>query len=48
MSRIFFKNKFYLEKEGIMACITKRRNRWIKDFYDNQGKRRWKTFLQLV
>jgi len=31
-----------------MACITKRRNRWIIDFYDHKGKRRWKTFLQLV
>ena len=26
-----------------MACIAKRRNRWVIDFYDNQGKRRWKT-----
>jgi len=26
-----------------MACIAKRRNRWVLDFYDNQGKRRWKT-----
>jgi integrase len=26
-----------------MACISKRRNRWVIDFYDNQGKRRWKT-----
>ena len=26
-----------------MACITKRRNRWILDFYDQHGKRRWKT-----
>ena len=26
-----------------MACIAKRRNRWIIDFYDNKGKRRWKT-----
>jgi integrase len=26
-----------------MACIAKRRNRYIIDFYDNQGKRRWKT-----
>ena len=26
-----------------MACITKRRNRWVIDFYDQQGKRRWKT-----
>ena len=26
-----------------MACIKKRRNRWVIDFYDLQGKRRWKT-----
>jgi len=26
-----------------MACITKRRNRWVIDFYDNRGKRRWIT-----
>jgi len=26
-----------------MACIAKRRNRWVIDFYDNQGKRRWQT-----
>jgi len=26
-----------------MACISKRRDRWIIDFYDNQGKRRWET-----
>lgn len=26
-----------------MACIVKRRNRWVIDFYDHQGKRRWKT-----
>jgi integrase len=26
-----------------MACITKRRNRWVIDFYDQYGKRRWKT-----
>ena len=26
-----------------MACITKRRNRWIIDFYDQHGKRRWIT-----
>jgi integrase len=26
-----------------MACIAKRRNRWVIDFYDNQGKRRRKT-----
>ena len=26
-----------------MACIAKRCNRWVIDFYDNQGKRRWKT-----
>jgi hypothetical protein len=27
-----------------MACIAKRRGRYVIDFYDNQGKRRWKTF----
>jgi integrase len=26
-----------------MACITKRRGRWVIDFYDQHGKRRWKT-----
>lgn len=26
-----------------MACIVKRRGRWVIDFYDNQGRRRWKT-----
>ena len=26
-----------------MACIAKRRNRYVIDFYDNKGKRRWKT-----
>ncbi|MFC1819430.1 tyrosine-type recombinase/integrase, partial [Thermodesulfobacteriota bacterium] len=26
-----------------MACIRKRRGRYVIDFYDNQGKRRWKT-----
>jgi hypothetical protein len=26
-----------------MACITKRRDRWIIDFYDQHGKRRWIT-----
>lgn len=26
-----------------MACIKKRRNRWVIDFYDQFGKRRWKT-----
>jgi integrase len=28
---------------GLMACIAKRRDRYVIDFYDNQGKRRWKT-----
>jgi integrase len=26
-----------------MACIRKRRGRWVIDFYDQSGKRRWKT-----
>lgn len=26
-----------------MACISKRRDRWIVDFYDQHGIRRWKT-----
>ncbi len=26
-----------------MACIKKRRGRWVIDFYDQYGKRRWKT-----
>jgi integrase len=28
---------------GFMACISKRRNRWVIDFYDSTGKRRWIT-----
>jgi hypothetical protein len=26
-----------------MACISKRRNRWVIDFYDTNGRRRWIT-----
>lgn len=26
-----------------MACISKRRGRWVVDFYDTHGKRRWIT-----
>ena len=26
-----------------MACIRKRRGRWVIDFYDQQGERRWRT-----
>jgi integrase len=26
-----------------MACIRKRRDRWVIDFYDQHGKRRWET-----
>lgn len=26
-----------------MACIAKRRDRWVIDFYDQYGKQRWKT-----
>jgi len=26
-----------------MACISKRRGRWVIDFYDQQGVRRWRT-----
>jgi len=29
-----------------MACVTKRRDRWVIDFYDQYGKRRWKTLKQ--
>jgi integrase len=29
-----------------MACIRKRRGRWVIDFYDQHGKRRWKTLKQ--
>ena len=29
-----------------MACITKRRDRWVIDFYDQHGKRRWKTLRE--
>ncbi len=26
-----------------MACISERRSRWVIDFYDTRGKRRWIT-----
>ncbi len=26
-----------------MACIRRRRNRWVVDYYDQSGKRRWLT-----
>ena len=29
-----------------MACITKRRGRYVLDFYDQTGKRRWKTLKE--
>jgi integrase len=29
-----------------MACIAKRRGRWVIDFYDQQGKRRWETLKE--
>ncbi len=29
-----------------MACIAKRRERYIIDFYDTYGKRRWKTLAK--
>ena len=29
-----------------MACIRKRRGRWVIDFYDQHGKRRWKTLKE--
>ena len=29
-----------------MACMTKRRGRWVIDFYDQYGKRRWKTLRE--
>ena len=29
-----------------MACITKRRGRWVIDFYDQHGKIRWKTLKE--
>jgi len=32
------------EREGFMACVTKRRGRYVIDFYDNEGKRQRKTF----
>ena len=35
--------KRFIIKEVNMACIAKRRNRYVIDFYDNHGKRRWKT-----
>src|SRR6476646_2355540 len=27
-----------------MACIRKRRGKWVVDFYDGGGFRRWRTF----
>jgi len=27
-----------------MACVRKRRGRWVADFRDNQGKRHWSTY----
>lgn len=29
-----------------MACIKKRRGRWVIDFYDQHGKRRWRTLKE--
>ena len=29
-----------------MACLRKRRDRWVIDFYDQHGKRRWKTLRE--
>lgn len=29
-----------------MACVTKRRGRYVIDYYDNQGKRRWTTLKE--
>jgi len=29
-----------------MACVAKRRDRYVIDFYDNRGKRRWRTLPQ--
>jgi integrase len=29
-----------------MACLRKRRGRWVIDFYDQHGKRRWKTLKE--
>lgn len=27
-----------------MACVRKRRNKWVVDFRDHEGKRRWESF----
>jgi integrase len=27
-----------------MACVTRRRNRWVVDFRDQQGRRHWQSF----
>src|SRR4030042_2408695 len=29
-----------------MACISSRRGRWVLDFYDQHGKRRWITLTE--
>ena len=29
-----------------MVCIRKRRGRWVLDFYDQYGKRRWETMKE--
>jgi hypothetical protein len=26
-----------------MACVTKRRGKYVLDYYDQNGKRRWET-----
>jgi hypothetical protein len=27
-----------------MACVKRRRNRWVVDFRDQDGKRRWQSY----
>jgi len=37
----------FLERKVIeLACIRKRRGRWVIDFYDQYGKRRWETLKE--
>ncbi len=31
-----------------MACVRKRRNRWVIDYYDQSGRRRWETLPEGV
>jgi hypothetical protein len=38
-----YKNSYPIARGQLMAKVAKRRGRYVLDFYDHQGKRRWKT-----